>query len=121
MLSANAAASGSDGDNIITVNILSALPEGEPQGSFAIRVSPRATGRDLLRLVCKEARVPLDPNYVLSTSEGGQVPMDKPLLSVSCIQEGRNLHWNTYGILCVCVCVCVYVCVYLCVSMCICV
>ena len=109
MLSSNAG--GGDGDDIITINILSALPEGEPQGSFSIRVSPRATGRDLLRLVCKEARVPLDPNYVLSTSEGGQVPMDKPLLSVSCIQEGRNLHWNTYGILCVCVCD-----VYLCVS-----
>ena len=104
MLSSGAGAGERDGgggsseDGTITINILSALPEGEPQGSFAIRVSPTATGRDLLRLVCKEARVPLHPTYVLHTSEGARVSMDKPLHAINSIQEGKNLHWNTSGV-----------------------
>ncbi|KAK7110246.1 ectonucleoside triphosphate diphosphohydrolase 8-like [Littorina saxatilis] len=87
--------SSNDGDGTLTINILSSLPEGEPQGSFVIKVSPMATGRDLLRLVCKEARVPVHPHYVLHTTEGALVPMNQQLLSISSIKEGKNLHWNT--------------------------
>ena len=87
----------SDGQGTIAVNILSDLPEGDPQGSFTVRVSLEATGRDLLRQVCKQARVTLHPAYALQTDNGDPVSLDRPLTSVSSIQQGRILHWIMQG------------------------
>ena len=86
-----------DAGDVTTVNVISALPEGEPQGSFVVRAEVTATGRDLLRQVCSEAKIPLRLNYVLTTSDGHLVSMTQQLRTVRSIQEGQNVYLNTQG------------------------
>ena len=81
----------------ISITVLSSLPEGEPQGSFLVQIPTTATGGEVLRLVCKQAKVPLHPSYVLMTGDGVRLPMDRQVASITSIQEGKNLLWNSLG------------------------
>lgn len=81
--------------SLIKINVLSSLPEGEPQGSFVLHAPPTATGRDLLRRVCKMAKVPLKNSYVLITDDGDRIHMDRQLASITSIQKGKSLIWNS--------------------------
>nr|KAG5714224.1 hypothetical protein BaRGS_018441 [Batillaria attramentaria] len=53
-----------------SVRVVSILPEGEPQGTFDIQITPTMTGQDLLRRLCRDANVPLNPEYILQTDDG---------------------------------------------------
>ncbi|KAK7508685.1 hypothetical protein BaRGS_00000251 [Batillaria attramentaria] len=76
-----------------SVRVVSILPEGEPQGTFDIQITPTMTGQDLLRRLCRDANVPLNPEYILQTDDGNVVGPDT-LLTVLNVQDGKTLRWD---------------------------
>ncbi|RUS72025.1 hypothetical protein EGW08_020209 [Elysia chlorotica] len=80
--------------NEIEVTVQSILPPEEPQGRFSIRISKDATVEDLLKQLCKEARVPVKLQFALRSS-GHNVLQRKDSLMKRNISDGSVLHWTT--------------------------
>lgn len=80
----------------LTITVHSELPEGDPQGRFVIKIQPTATGRQLLRLLCREANITMNRDFALHLLSGDLIPLDYSLTSAN-IQEGSVVYWKRDG------------------------
>lgn len=80
-------------DGMVDISVISLLPEGEPQGTYSIKVSSSALGQELLRLVCKMAMVPLNPDYILQKSDRSPISLMSKLATLN-IQDESTIYWT---------------------------
>ncbi|XP_076435217.1 ectonucleoside triphosphate diphosphohydrolase 8-like [Babylonia areolata] len=82
-------------EDTLSISVLSGLPEGCPQGSLTVKVPRTASARDLLRMVCTKAQVPMLPSYGLQTIDGAVISLDTDLVQLHCVQKKEILMWIT--------------------------
>uniref|UniRef100_A0A0B6ZGS7 Uncharacterized protein n=1 Tax=Arion vulgaris TaxID=1028688 RepID=A0A0B6ZGS7_9EUPU len=81
----------------IEVTVQSSLSSDEKRGRFRIRVSPKITVGDLLKLLCREAGTSLHKDYCLRSKEHG-ILVRTETLAASNVQDGTFLHWTSSGL-----------------------